>query len=233
VEDYRGIAQAAKLDGDDPLQVVILWLTELSENRIPWLLVLDHFGSKQGVEKYLPRTGMAFGCVLVTSIRCFGGPARDDEIGPLEIGPLRPEDASQLLLSAANKKDAGHDEQAACLKLVNKLSFLPLAIIVAGSHIRNHKYSIAEYLEQWQIVFSNSSSYYSGHPQSVDATLRTSYAQLKSSDESNDAIGLLHFFAFLHSEHASTTPGLEVPAYAEYRGGHSMGYISPQDSPTS
>jgi tetratricopeptide (TPR) repeat protein len=205
-EDYHSIAKTAGLGERDCLQVVTRWLTKLSDEGTPWLLVLDNFGLKRRVEDFLPRQHTNNSCVIVTSIKKLEGPTHDDELGPLEVGPLPLKDASQLLLRAVGKENVNSIEWDACRKLVTKLGFLPLAIAVAGAHIRNNQYSLVKYLGRWQFVFSRTSSDCGKLTRSVDATLQISYNHLMASNGSDQANDLLHFFTFLHTESTSTSP---------------------------
>ena len=194
-QDYLRIAEKINCDRENAVKSVILWLSEMSKQNIPWLLVFDDLHDQKCIERYLPFPSEGSGIVVVTSTKKF------DEAGKaLEIGPLEEEKALDLLLKVAKKRDADPIERHSAHILVKRLDQLPLAIKIAGSQIYKHKYRIQDFLEIWQKVFQET-----GHREQwqagLVASLEMSYQRV-AENGSQYAIELLHFFAFLHSENA-------------------------------
>lgn len=206
-QSYQEIAKKAGLkDNNDVVQAVCSWLAILSEKKVDWLLVLDNFDPSQNISNFLPGTGIDNGCVIVTCIKKLSG-----AYAPLEVGALSVADASKLLLHIANKQSIStDDEQMATEKLVTQLGCLPFAISVAAAHIASNQYSLVEYLERWELIYSRNTENTSGLPRSLSATIQISYDHLQSCDISGNAVRLLHFLAFVRSESASSVPLLRA-----------------------
>lgn len=142
----------------DTLQLVYEWLSD--EYNGEWLLVVDNaddeaafFAKKPGgpvqeqeiskpLARYLPNS--AKGSVLVTT--------RDKRVGQrlagrekaIEVLPMTALDSMSLLQSRIAEEDW---DDADAMKLIEELSYLPLAITQAAAFISENGVTISEYLE--------------------------------------------------------------------------------------
>ena len=162
-QGYQEIARRLSLPGwddqkVDTLQLVYEWLSD--EYNGEWLLVVDnaddeaaffakkHGGPEQGQEiskplaRYLPNSTK--GSVLVTT--------RDKRVGQrlagrektIEVLPMTALDSKSLLQSRIAEEDW---DDADAMKLIEELSYLPLAITQAAAFICENEVTISEYLE--------------------------------------------------------------------------------------
>lgn len=162
-QGYQEIARRLSLTGwddqkVDTLQLVYEWFS--NEYNDEWLLVVDNaddeaafFAKKsgesvqeQGVSKplarYLPKSTK--GSVLVTT--------RDKRVGQrlagrekaIEVLPMTAHDSKSLLQSRIAEEDW---DDADAMRLVEELTYLPLAITQAAAFISENGITISEYLE--------------------------------------------------------------------------------------
>ena len=164
---YQDIARTLELPGfDDPktntVHLVSEWLS--NESNGSWLMVLDnandatiwirsdneresqqiHQEQAVPLAEYVPRG--KHGRVLITT--------RDSQLGkalanskkkPIEIAPLRPEDAETLLRRKIPEDDQVTEGDAA--EITKTLDYLPLAITQAAAYLDKMDMAVAEYLD--------------------------------------------------------------------------------------
>jgi hypothetical protein len=117
-------------------------------------MVFDNYNGKdanQDLGRYMPNSEQ--GAYLVTR--------KPEDLTPEEkntavhLPSLQLQDALDLLLnrSAAEKSDENYEQG---LKLVRALEKIPLVVMQAGSYIKKHKISFAEYIGMFQKFDSGS-----------------------------------------------------------------------------
>jgi hypothetical protein len=146
--------------GIDVVKSVFDWLSD--DDNGSWLLVLDNaddqemfFGSggrlSQDVlqqqlgrlAQYLPRS--THGSILITTRDRRVGERFAEQDHPINVQPLKAEDAKSMLLSRL--PDQLSWTVAEVLELLESLQHLPLAIAQAASYIREEGVTVSRYLE--------------------------------------------------------------------------------------
>ncbi|KAK1476161.1 hypothetical protein CCUS01_05265 [Colletotrichum cuscutae] len=189
----------------------------------PWLLIIDNADDDKISLDTLAPSGKN-GYILVTTRNpektIFGTAGQKY----LQLSSMRKDDASELLLVAADykKKNYGQGILEEVANICQQLHYLPLALVHAGKAIRHHALKMREYMgyfrkeaniirERWrqrgihqhldpQNIPSGSKIFDDNDNMSVFASFELlTFSQLnRSSDESfTDAIQLLQIFSFL------------------------------------
>ena len=162
-QGYQEIARRLSLQGwddqkVDTLQLVYEWLS--NEHNDEWLLIVDNaddeaaffanksrdfvqeLGASKPLARYLPKSTK--GSVLVTT--------RDKRVGQrlagrekaIEVLPMTAQDSKDLLQSRIAEEDW---DDADAMRLIEELTYLPLAITQAAAFISENGITISEYLE--------------------------------------------------------------------------------------
>ena len=162
-QGYQEIARRLSLPGwddqkVDTLQLVYEWLS--NEHNDEWLLIVDNaddeaaffanksresiqeLGTLKPLARYLPKSTK--GSVLVTT--------RDKRVGQrlagrekaIEVLPMTAQDSKDLLQSRIAEEDW---DDADAMRLIEELTYLPLAITQAAAFISENGITISEYLE--------------------------------------------------------------------------------------
>ena len=162
-QGYQEIARRLCLPGwddqkVDTLQLVYEWLS--NEHNDEWLLIVDNaddeaaffanksrepmqeLGASKPLARYLPKS--IKGSVLVTT--------RDKRVGQrlagrekaIEVLPMTAQDSKDLLQSRIAEEDW---DDADAMRLIEELTYLPLAITQAAAFISENGITISEYLE--------------------------------------------------------------------------------------
>lgn len=199
-EGYGEIAREAGLPEQNLVGSVVDWLAVQDE---PWLLVLDDVDSEdKNLFTYFPAQGN--GCVFMTSRSCDWEVQRAAKC--CSVNQMGVEESTQLLLKIM-ERGIDDAERIAAKDLVNALGNLALAIDLAGTHIRKCKKRIQEYLclfNGYDFAMQGRNDFM-GYGKSVHKAFQISYDRLAKSEDmdSQHAVELLHFFAFLHSQNVS------------------------------
>ncbi|MCJ1311555.1 hypothetical protein MMC25_005228 [Agyrium rufum] len=194
-------------EGSTWLRTVKDWLSSLD---YPWLLLIDNADDPSiCLEDYYPACER--GCILVTT----RDPMKrvQGTVGPrfYHFEKLEADEASSLLLKAADKPqpwDDSVEQDASCI--ATTLGFLPLALVQAGTAIRNGLCSLANYVDEyhksWQrIRLARKNIRYKGSDTtywSVYSSYELNLRSLETSDtgEALDAVELLRIFSFFYLE---------------------------------
>ncbi|KAL9098250.1 MAG: hypothetical protein Q9163_006061, partial [Psora crenata] len=218
----QGFTQIARvLQVDENVDGVKRKLANMSES---WLLVFDNADDPQlGLEPYLP-TGNR-GDVIITS----RNPQSQlyNTVGCREIGRLSPEDSMSLLyrIACGTTSSSLHTLED-CQKIVEALGYLALAIVQAGSYIRETSCSLHEYLEIYEerrdIVLQHLPKHHGTlYSHSVYTTWQVSIDKIASGQDqilSKQTLGLLKIICFYHYD--------LIPIQMFYN----VWYLSQQDS---
>lgn len=128
-------------------QAALHWLSHLDED---WLLIIDNADDPDiDLVKFFPQG--ANGHVLITTRNqdCSFG-----NVGSVAFDGMRPEDANKLLIHVAQVSQSP-DNESIVGDIVHHLGFLALAIVVAGSAIRQGACLLKEYLHRFNAAWSN------------------------------------------------------------------------------
>ena len=176
------------------------WLSNTQNN---WLLIIDNADNPSiNVSKLFP-TGNR-GSILLTTRNpdC----KIHSTVGSCELGQLTMDDAVTLLLKASGAEDiADEASRKKAIPITKTIGFLALAIVQAGSYIRQGLCGLDEYCELYNrcrqrlleyIPIQQSSEY----KYSVYTTWEISIEAIKKmcTDTSHNAIDLLRIFCFFH-----------------------------------
>lgn len=183
------------------------WLSSLNKR---WLLIIDNAdGSESYLTNFLDKVFRGNrGNILVTTrnrqYRRHGNVGRKcfDFGGDSQ---LKPDEATQLLLKTS---DVSHDRAKRSLahKIVETLGYLALAIVHAGSAIREGPLAMESYIRyfmaKWHRLEKDQDASKPDSNRTVYTTWEISYESLenKKTPASKDAIELLRMFAFFHRE---------------------------------
>lgn len=129
-------------------------------------------------------------------------------VGSLEIGRLKLEDASKLLLKASKDADPGNEESIGLAnKIAETLDCLALAIVSAAALIRQNICSLEDYCaifaqHRKRLLANKSSRLPSNQANDVYTTWNISREAIKSrtTDDAVIALELLNIFSCLHFE---------------------------------
>ena len=114
-----------------------------------YIMVFDYADllSPAQLETYLPPPGKG-GNIVITSpnaaMQCLTLPENS-----LEVAEMQEDDAIDLLLGASCLDPCSMELQAEASKIVEELSYLPLAIDQAGAYIASGATTIGEYLAKY------------------------------------------------------------------------------------
>lgn len=202
----------------------IFWLSKL---RKPWLLVLDNADDPELDLSALMPVGDR-GHILITS----RNPSFRDyaTAGTLHLNKMDPEEAIELLLRLSFPQDldarAAQSSRTHAMGIADRLGYLAIALNHAGATIRRKIFTIEKYLTSYlarQGFLINPRLSISPAETEIITTweipFRKMEAKAKRSAIYQDAVGLLHIFAFLHHqaipEHlllaSSLSPELDLP----------------------
>ncbi|KPM45174.1 hypothetical protein AK830_g1381 [Neonectria ditissima] len=234
-QDYKTIATAlgldSKLDGEDLLKEVQNGI----QSKRRWLLVIDNaddlalFGVKASLDKptsnlrdYIPKGPR--GTVLWTS--------RDKNIAGTLVSPQRglsvtsmTVDEAQQLLEKATNQTMNSDEIPSARRLLEELSWLPLAISQAGAYIRRTRTPIDEYLlmltegkERWRVLKESEFDRHrrSDAPNSVLETWNISIRRIKK--ENRTAYKMLHIIAYVDNQNIPVEVLVAAAVFSSRRG---------------
>ena len=197
----QGFLDISRMCGiNEDLKVVREWLSNTENN---WLLIIDNADNPSiNVSKLFP-TGNR-GSILLTTRNpdC----KIHSTVGSCELGQLTMDDAVTLLLKASGAEDiADEASRKKAIPITKTIGFLALAIVQAGSYIRQGLCGLDEYCELYNrcrqrlleyIPIQQSSEY----KYSVYTTWEISIEAIKKmcTDTSHNAIDLLRIFCFFH-----------------------------------
>jgi len=184
----------------------IHWLSQCKE---PWLLIIDNADDPDAdVSSYFPSEGN--GHVLITT-RNPNAVEYATAGNHLRFRGMEPHDAINLLLKAAypDPKRASQPTTPGRWQLAKgiaiELGYLPLAIAHAGAAIRRNIYTLERYLTYYLPQRRNMLSH--SRVKSVDevniiTTWEIPFQRIvgRASIEHQDAVDLMHIFAFMHHE---------------------------------
>lgn len=202
-QTYAEIARLATLDPNH--KAAMHWLSNLEAR---WLLLIDNADDSGELDEYLPKGDR--GHILITT----RNPAHKvyGNVGPgsFEFQGMEEEDASALLLRSAQLKQPVDKESSSWATVITKqLGFLALALIHAGSTIRNGLCSLKTFLvfyeKNWERVRRTSKSFLDSGDKNTQylsalTTFEMSYdgIQRKRTESSEDATQLLKMFSFFY-----------------------------------
>ena len=220
-QGYQDIAKKARIPGCDDqkmdkLQLVYEWLQSTDSKE--WLMAVDNaddaamfYGPKRSelcashdssklFARFLPRC--PHGRVLITTRDRRLGDRLSHRGGTIQVTTLGVEESKDLLKSKISEANRSEDD---VLKLVEYLSYLPLAITQAAAFISENSMTVSEYLETLLHNESEEKELLSEHLEdprrelssenSVVRTWRLSFAQI--SNESPCAAEILSLLAVL------------------------------------
>jgi hypothetical protein len=162
-----------------------------------WLLLLDNADQPELIQAYLPRGPR--GHVLLTS-RAFNFD-RVHIAEPIQLGDLRPDEATDLLLRRAGiPEEQQPSARETARKIVEELACFPLAIEQAGAYIKARRVPLAEYLaglpkRKLQVLEKGRPG---GYPMSIATTWRQNFEAVQA--RAPAAIDVLRLSAFLHPD---------------------------------
>lgn len=197
-EGFLDISRVCGIDADP--KAVRRWLSNTQDS---WLLIIDNADDPSiNVSNFFP-TGNR-GSILLTT----RNPACKihSTIGSCELGQLTMDDAVTLLLKATGAEDtADETSRTKAIPITKTIGFLAIAIVQAGSYIRQGLCGIDEYCELYTrcrqrlleyLPTQQSSEYkysvYTNWEISVEAF------EKMCTDTSRNAIDLLRTFCFFH-----------------------------------
>ena len=141
------------------------------------LIIFDNVETKQSIERYLPNVD-ATPHLLMTTRNIITG------FNPVELDSLTPDAALQLLCNEAGQSTLTNgltdDELTAANTLCQQLGFLPLAIEIAGAHIKhNLRHNFVSYLNAYEQDFNYATKpigfdSFTKHEQCLISTLKLS-----------------------------------------------------------
>lgn len=178
---------------------VLRWLESFEAQNERWLLVLDGFPiDKLSLLEYLPQGGNGF--ILISTQQELSS----DDI-KIDVKCKMPElprsKVRRLLLQLSEKTTPTPKEEHDAAELVDLLEGLPLAVNLAGAHLRlDRMMSIDSYIEEWRTqVFK---PYPEGHRQSLGKTFQMTMETISSLDneDAKSAHNLLRILSFFHHE---------------------------------
>ncbi|KLU92297.1 hypothetical protein MAPG_11243, partial [Magnaporthiopsis poae ATCC 64411] len=208
---YNEMARKLRLQNantdEDPKDSVRQYLS--SEAAGPWLLVVDNaddadllFGSSDmagGLNEYLPESEDGLVLFTTRSRKVAVSVAGNDVIELLEMDP---QEAAEYLGKQLIRKDLLHDGGEST-RLLEELTYLPLAITQAAAYLNTIQVSIAEYLKLLQGTEQDAASLMSrefydktrhkGSRNAVATTWLVSFEQIRKSDPA--AADLLSFLS--------------------------------------
>ncbi|KXJ94832.1 acyl transferase/acyl hydrolase/lysophospholipase, partial [Microdochium bolleyi] len=179
-----------------------------------WLVIVDNAddmkllfgppGAPGGICQYLPRKGD--GVTLFTT--------RSNEVAVsvggsevVELGDMHPKEAREFLTKFVIQKSLLHDE-AATEKLLEKLTYLPLAISQAAAYLNIKKMPATEYLELFDATEGDAielmsetfrdDTQYEGSQHTITTTWLVSFEQIRNSDPA--ATKLLSFISYVEAK---------------------------------
>lgn len=183
------------------------WLSSLNKR---WLLIIDNADSTEPyLTNFLDKVfrGNRGNILVTTRNRQY---SRHGNVGRkcFDFGgdsQLKPDEATQLLLKTS---DVTPDltKKSVAQKIVETLGYLALAIVQAGSAIREGPLAMESYIRyymaMWHSLRKNQDATKPDAKESVFTTWEISYKSLdeKQTDASKDAIELLFMFAYFHRE---------------------------------
>lgn len=222
----KSFEEMAQVFGENPTEQAAKQFLANRHPIHPWLLIIDNADDDNiSLERISPPGDKGF--VLVTT----RNPAKvgfgtAGEKGFLELADMEPEDASDLLLTAAEYIPKSRTSKVldAAQHICQQLYHLPLALVHAGKAIHHHRLELSKYMDffneeaakirnQWQRKRSNShgSTYGSWDTQVTDSKnnmsvfasfelLTLQHLKAASTDEEGfaDALELLQTFSFMH-----------------------------------
>ena len=175
------------------LDAVLDWMTE----HHGWLLILDNADTPAALRNAMSHLrALRNGHILITSRL---SPAEfPQDIEPLGLGLLTPEDAKTYLLKATERfrrSEPNPDEQAE--KLAAALDHLTLALVHAAAYINERQFTFARYFAAWEshhaAVLDWARDSVTGYPASLTQTWLTSVKEL--TPEARALLERLSFFA--------------------------------------
>ncbi len=198
IADVLSLPERNEQEQKRVVAAVIRWLNSHDQ----WLLIFDNVEDIGLVKSFLPAARRGF--LLFTSRRqAFGISSR-----VLDLGPMTPEEGSQLLLRRARLLDipASPDclpveNEATAQEIVLGMDGLPLALDQAGSYIEATHCSLSDYLQLYkcsQLCLLDERDAHTDHPMSVTRTFALAFEQLERSNA--QAAELLMVCAFLSPE---------------------------------
>ncbi|TFH41450.1 MAG: tetratricopeptide repeat protein, partial [ANME-2 cluster archaeon] len=142
-QDFAAIAKMLNLLNKDAkeqnlvITSVKLWLETVGE----WLLIFDNADKPELIEDFFPSKPK--GHILITSrAQTF----QNQNITPVELDKLEPDESIQFLLKRTGRKDVEREEYDAIEQLAKEFDYLPLAMEQAGAYISQRKSSFQDYL---------------------------------------------------------------------------------------
>jgi hypothetical protein len=173
-------------------------------SRQPWLLILDNADDPElDLSRYLP-VGL-HGHILITTRN--PNAVEHGTVGYMSLRGMDPEEAINLLLKAASSKaeitKPTPGERTLAQAIASELGYLALALTHAGSTIRRKIYTLERYLDFYLGHRRITSSRYhsmNGAEEAIITTWEIPFQRIvnHTSTAHQDAVDLLHIFAFMH-----------------------------------
>lgn len=196
-QGYEKIGRVCGINED--AKSIAQWLANRDD---PWLLIIDNADDpKVDLFQYFPAGNR--GTVLMTT--------RNPEceihatVGSAKFGGMRLEEAVLLLLKIDAVEDASEDCQRLASSIVETLGRLALAIVQAGAYIRQKLCTMEEYCaiysrQRQRLLAYRPAQADAGYKLTVYTTWEISIDKIVGLHEqaAQDAIELLHIFAFWH-----------------------------------
>ncbi|KAH6662247.1 P-loop containing nucleoside triphosphate hydrolase protein [Halenospora varia] len=196
-----------KDNDEEPMKSVRRYLS--SEEAGPWLLIVDNaddidilLGSSDtpgGIIDYLPESERGLTLFTTRSRQVAVAIAGNDVV---ELCEMNLQEAESFLEKSLIQKDLLHD-RAAMTKLLNELTYLPLAITQAAAYLNKNQVSLTEYLKLLQITEQDTirlmsrqfhdNTRYKDSQNAVATTWLVSFDQIRKSD--SVAADLLSFIS--------------------------------------
>lgn len=217
-------------EDDDPKDLVRYYLN--SEAAGPWLLIVDNadnldvlFGNSNtpgGIYDYLPVSDR--GQILFTTR--YREVAVNVQSDLMELHEMNPDEAKSLLKRSLTERNSIDDTEA--MKLLDKLTYLPLAITQAAAYLKINQVSIAEYLRLLRSTETEMIKLLSrefrdgtGSSKAVATTWVVSFDQIGKSNST--AANLLSFIS--HIEPKAIPLSILPPAESEEEMLHAIGTL--------
>jgi len=177
------LPQAGSINAEEKFEATLHWL----ENNSPWLLILDGADSEEAseaIKNLLPR--LKGGHLLITS-RFRRWP---DAFRPIQLDLFSEDQAAEFLFKATKGRIPEQplderDARTAAQTLSSSLGYLPLALAMSASYIREKQITISEYVKHFEemrkaVLIKPKIWRQHDYPLSIEVTFLRSFSELSA-----------------------------------------------------